>query len=135
VGEYKYDRFRYLAGTGQLNWLGGRFYAQLLTGYTFDATHSSDADFYAATSGGVGEVTNRSVTVDGYLKSGPVNISLVPGDSGTPITYSLVLKLATIDGNVPLAIYEDILILDETSDIIIKPDGANILGIGSWLQV
>lgn len=135
MAEYKYNRFRFLAGSGQLNWLNGRYFAQLVTGYTFDDTHSSDADFVGSTSGGVGEVNNRSITVEGTLKSAPVNITAVPGDPDTPITYSLVLKIATVDGNIPIAYYEDVITLDETSDVIIKPADANTQGIGSWLTV
>lgn len=133
MADYLYDQVGYLAGTGQINWLFDKFSAILVTDdFGFTETDQNASIITVGQIGGAGPVNNRKVSSDGLLQSEQVVINNVPAG-----TYNVILVANTPTTSLLLAYYEVGITLTETTNIVIRPNGADAdpEGIGSWLQL
>lgn len=131
----KFDKLRTLLADGALNWGTQTITLAAVSGYSFSASHASLADIQlsGATVLATGRLQSKSVSSDGWAKSSSVTLSVVP--QGGP--YDLILFLDTTGtptGIFPLVEFPDALTVAANGDVIVRPDGALVSGVGNWFK-
>lgn len=128
----KFNKLRTMLANGDMQWSAQSVTCAVLSGYTFDATHDTLAAIQGA--GGVvlgtGKLAGKAVTVDGLAQSFAVALKLIP--AGGPYDVLLVSDLAT--SLLPLVFYDNVITMASSGDILIRPEGSVLGGLGSWFK-
>lgn len=129
----KFNKLRTMLANGDMQWPSQAITCALLSGYTFDATHDSLAAIQGA--GGVvlgtGKLAGKVVTATGVAQSFAVPLKLIP--AGGPYDVVLVSDLGV--SLLPLVFYDNVVTMASSGDILIRPEGSVLGGVGSWFQV
>lgn len=132
----KYDKLRSLLGNGGMRWTVDTITCAVVSGYTFNSVHANLTDIQAA--GGnilaTSRLTQKSVTSEGLVQSSAVTLKVVP--AGGP--YDIILFLDTTGqstGLFPLVNYTDVVTTSFSGDVIVRPNGSLVSGVGDWFKL
>lgn len=127
----KFSVFRYLSGTGQVNWATDPIYLAVLSSYTFDEDHATLGDIQLA--GGVvvstASVPGREVDVDGWARSLPVTVPVVPAG-----TYDLLLMKSEGADFLPIVHFDAAAVAGANGDLIVRPEESTFVATGKWFR-